>query len=152
LLRVRDAGSQCLLTVKLPIAAAPTGRQGLHKVREELEIEVADGKKLRRILEAMDFLPAWQYEKFRTEFRRAGEPGKILLDETPVGDYLELEGPPRWIDRTAVELGFSKRDYIIETYRGLFVRHCEAMGSKARDMLFGAPGLRSKPPAGRNGR
>jgi adenylate cyclase class 2 len=142
LLRVRDAGSQCVLTVKLPVL-----RQGLHKVRQEHEIEVNDGRQLRSILEAMDFQPDWRYEKYRTEFRRAAERGKILLDETPVGDYLELEGAPRWIDRTAVELGFSKGDYIVTAYRGLFVEHCEATGSTARDMLFGAPGLRTNPEA-----
>lgn len=157
LLRVRDAGPQCLLTLKLPVAKSPVAslpvaRQGLHKVREEIEIEIADGRQLRRILEAMDFRPAWQYEKYRTEFRRAGERGKILLDETPVGDYLELEGAPRWIDRTAAELGFSKQDYIVDTYRGLFVKLCEATASTARDMLFGAQGLRANPRAGENGR
>jgi adenylate cyclase class 2 len=152
LLRVRDAGSQCLLTVKLPVAKLPAPRQGLHKVREELEIEVSDGKQLRRVLEAMDFRPAWEYEKYRTEFGKAGERGKILLDQTPVGDYLELEGAPRWIDQTAAELGFSKRDYIVETYRGLFVEYCKATGSKARDMLFGAQGLRTSPRAGSNER
>ncbi len=147
LLRVRDAGSQCVLTVKLPVA-----RQGLHKVRQEHEIEVNDGRQLRSILEAMDFRPDWQYEKYRTEFRRAAERGKILLDETPVGDYLELEGAPRWIDRTAVELGFSKGDYIIAGYRGLFVERCKATGSTARDMLFGAPGLRTNPEAPKRAR
>lgn len=142
LLRVREAGKQCVLTVKLPVA-----RQGNHKIREEYEVEVNNAGQLRHMLAALDFQPAWRYEKFRTEFSKAGDRGKILLDETPVGDFLELEGSARWIDRTAAGLGFSKADYIVETYWGLFVECRKAKGSTARDMLFGEPGLRENPAA-----
>ncbi len=27
--------------------------------------------------------------------------GKVLLDETPIGNFLEIEGSPRWIDGAA---------------------------------------------------
>jgi len=140
LMRVREAGGQGLLTVKLPVA-----RQGIHKIREEHEVEVNDTRPLKRILEALDFEPAWQYEKYRTELRKAGQRGKILLDETPVGDFLELEGPPRWIDQTAIDLGFSTENYIVDTYRGLFVGYLEGKRSRTRDMLFGEKGLRTHP-------
>ncbi len=140
LLRVREAGKGCELTIKLPVEY-----QGDHKVREEHEISADDPVQLARILDALEFEPQWRYEKFRTEFRKSRERGKVLLDETPVGDYLELEGAAGWIDRTAERLGFSKGDYVVASYRGLFVDRLAANGGKARDMLFGAEGLRERP-------
>lgn len=140
LMRVREVGKSCQLTVKLPVAY-----QGDHKVREEHEIMADDPVQLLHILDALEFEPEWRYEKFRTEFRKPRESGKILLDETPVGDYLELEGAADWIDRTAERLGFSKSDYIVASYRGLFVDYVAASGGKARDMLFGEDGLCAGP-------
>ena len=140
LLRVREVGKACELTVKLPVA-----HQGDHKVRDEHEISADDPLQLAHILGALDFEPEWRYEKFRTEFRKPRARGKILFDETPVGDYLELEGDAAWIDRTAQRLGFSKADYVIASYRGLFVDYVAENGGNARDMLFGEPGLRQRP-------
>ncbi len=139
LLRVREVGKTCELTVKLPVA-----HQGHHKVREEHEISADDPVQLAQILEALEFEPEWRYEKFRTEFRKPRVRGKILLDETPVGDYLELEGDAAWIDQTAQRLGFSKDDYVITSYRGLFVDYVAENDSEAADMVFGEPGLRQR--------
>ena len=131
LLRIRQVGSRVWLTVKLPTAAS-----GLHKVREEYEVETRDRSVLSSIVETMGFKPAWRYEKYRTEFRRPREKGKILLDETPVGDLLELEGSADWIDRTAIKLGFSKDEYITLSYRSLFVEYRREHPEIGEDMLF----------------
>ena len=58
----------------------------------------------------------FRYEKYRTEFRQPRRAGVAMLDETPVGVYLELEGTPHWIDRTARRLGFQESDYITASY------------------------------------
>ncbi len=131
LLRIREARGRVWLTVKLPTEA---GRE--HKVREEYEIETRDSAVLESIVDAMGFQPAWRYEKYRTEFRQPRENGKILLDETPLGDLLELEGPAAWIDRTAAKLGFTKDDYITLSYRGLFVEHRRRKPGLGDDMVF----------------
>ncbi len=139
LLRIREVGNRVWLTVKLPMEP---GR--LHKVREEYEIETRDRGVVSSIVETMGFKPVWRYEKYRTEFQRprekgpdkGPEKGKILLDETPVGDLLELEGPPAWIDRTAAKLGFSKDDYITLSYRGLFVEYRRRHPEAGDDMVF----------------
>ncbi|MEJ7608858.1 MAG: class IV adenylate cyclase [Bryobacteraceae bacterium] len=107
-----------------------------HKVREELEITTSDAETTKRILEHLGFSPRFRYEKYRTEFVRAGEPGLILLDETPIGCYLELEGPAKWIDLTAKELGFSKSDYILESYGALQIKFCKLHGKSLGHMLF----------------
>jgi adenylate cyclase, class 2 len=59
-----------------------------------------------------------------------------MLDETPVGNFLELEGTPRWIGRTAKLLGFSQADYITGSYGYLHMLYCREHGLKLKDMLF----------------
>jgi adenylate cyclase class 2 len=135
LLRVRESAGMCLLTLKLP-----SDDRGPHKVKEELEIEASDGAMLRRILEGLGYRVAWRYEKYRTHFERGGAGGEIVLDETPIGVFLELEGEPDWINCTAEELGFSHRDYITATYGVLFEEYREKNRGVGRDMVFAAGG------------
>ncbi|MBI1356140.1 MAG: CYTH domain-containing protein [Acidobacteria bacterium] len=128
MLRVREVPGRVVLTVKLaPLEAGP------HKAREEHEAELAEMGGLQAILQALDLQPAWRYEKRRSRYEREGEAGVIELDETPVGDFLELEGEADWIDRTAAALGFSPADYITASYRRLFV---DARGEDGGDMVF----------------
>ncbi|MGB0035232.1 MAG: hypothetical protein WBP79_07145, partial [Candidatus Acidiferrales bacterium] len=61
---------------------------------------------------------------------------KVVLDETPIGAYLELEGAPADIDRGAAQLGFSSSDYITQTYGGLYLAECRRRGLPPSDMLF----------------
>jgi adenylate cyclase, class 2 len=131
LLRVRDSGGTCRLTLKLPADNA-----GPHKVREELEVQTNDFETLKRILLELGYRVAWRYEKYRTYFERAGAAGEIVLDETPIGDFLELEGEAAWIDRTAVELGFGSEAYITATYGALFEEYRAQHADAGTDMVF----------------
>ncbi len=115
LLRVRRVGSTAWLTVK-----GPSAHRKAHKVRDEFEIETRNADVLMKILEALDYRLTWRYEKYRGEFTKQGERGKILVDETPLGNFLELEGPAAWIDKTARLLGYQRADYVTLSYRGLF--------------------------------
>ena len=42
----------------------------------------------------------FKYEKYRTEFADAAG-GTVTFDETPIGNFLELEGSGAWIDEMA---------------------------------------------------
>ena len=130
LLRIRETGGRAILTVKLPADS-----DGPHKVREEHNLD-APGPTLGRIVDGLGFAPAWTYEKHRTRYSRPGEPGVVELDETPIGDFLELEGPPEWIDEAAEALGFAKSDYVTATYRDLFVDWQAKQPKAPRDMVF----------------
>jgi len=132
LLRVRKYGSGWLLTHKAK------GRDGLHKQRKETETKVADGTKMQAILQAMGFLPTFRYEKFRAEW--SDGKGHVVVDETPIGNFGEIEGASRWIDRTAQALHISKDDYITQTYAGLFFAWKTRTGSSADEMTFRAVG------------
>ena len=83
----------------------------------------------------------FRYEKYRTTFRlpdsNAWAKGLLIeLDETPIGTFVELEGPAAAIDRAAVELGFSNRDYILKNYLSLYVEDCRRKGQEPGHMLF----------------
>ena len=130
LLRIRQVAARSILTFKGP------PKPGRHKNREELEIEVPDRTTFEKILSRLGYLPTFRYEKFRTEFEQTGESGVVTLDETPIGNFLELEGPARWIDRTAKALDFSSRNYITKSYGSLYQEYCAARGLPPTHMLF----------------
>lgn len=130
LLRLRTVGERQLLTYKGP------PERGRHKSREEVEVEVGSAGEVRKILAHLSFRPSFRYEKFRTEYHRAGEPGHVTLDETPIGAYMELEGDPGWIDRVAAELGFGEGSYIRDSYGTLYARHREVHGGDPHAMAF----------------
>ncbi len=131
LIRIRATRGRGILTFKGP--SVPGAR---HKQREEIETEVCDPAQFQRILEALGYQIVFRYEKYRSEYSRPGEPGVVTLDETPIGIFLELEGAPEWIDRTAAALGFHESDYITASYGSLYLRHREETGSSSRDMVF----------------
>lgn len=135
LLRLRECGGVATVTWKGPPAPGP------HKDREEIETSVGDADALRRLWERLGFLPVFRYEKYRTTFRAAEPEGLAVLDETPIGCFLELEGPPAWIDKKAQMLGFNADEYITESYAALFFSYCERTGQAAEHMVFGAGGL-----------
>ena len=144
LLRLRSKGGHWWLTWK----DCPEGRHR-HKVRREIEIQVLDGGRAAEILARLGFQPALEYQKYRTEFRRRGSRGKALLDETPIGAYLELEGPPSWIDRTAGELGYRPEDYILDSYWSLYLAWCARRGIEPTGMVFkGRAATRGGPSSG----
>ena len=134
LLRVRQTGDSFLLTYKGP------GQSARHKVREELETGLTDADQFDNMLKRLGFLPSFRYEKYRTEYERPAEPGAAMLDETPIGAYLELEGAPDWIDAMALELGFTEPDYILASYGRLYVEWCRDRGESPSHMVFGDPG------------
>ena len=129
-LRLREAGQVATLTLK--------GRatNGLHKVREEIETRVENPAAIERVLQELELAPMFRYEKYRTEYTR-GSGGVVMLDETPIGTFLEIEGAPGWIDETAREMGFSEADYITLSYGALYAEHCRSRGITPSHMVFG---------------
>jgi adenylate cyclase class 2 len=130
LLRLRSWDGIHMLTFKGP--SVP----GRHKAREEIETGLEDPQRMAAILERLGMVPGFRYEKFRTLYEISGEPGCTVIDETPIGAFLELEGDADWIDATALKLGFSPADYITASYGTLYLDHCRGRGVEAGDMVF----------------
>lgn len=131
LLRLRQAGEHSVITFKGP------GQPGPHKSREELETSVGSFSILERILSKLGFAASFRYEKYRTEWQRPGnDAGTVTIDETPIGWFLEVEGPSDWIDKTGGELGFTPANYILESYGRLYLTDCERRGVQPTHMTF----------------
>lgn len=136
LLRLRKYGDTFVLTHKAK------GKAGRHKVRVELETRVEKGPQMDAILHALGYAPTFRYEKYRAEW--SDGTGHAVIDETPIGTFGELEGPARWIDRTARALGIQSKDYITQTYADLFFTWKRATRSVAREMTFKAVGAKRR--------
>jgi adenylate cyclase class 2 len=130
LLRLRKYGSTWLLTHK---AKSKVTR---HKTRVETQTEVEDGEKLQKILQALGYVPSFRYDKFRAEWNDGT--GHVVLDQTPIGFFGEIEGPSRWIDRTATSLGITRESYITDSYAELFFKWKQRTRSPANEMTFHA--------------
>ena len=127
-LRVRSESGRSLLTFKGPAQASRM------KTREEHETVVSDGDVLTRVLESLGLHVWFRYQKFREEF--AAEDATIALDETPIGTFVEIEGGERAIEFMARALGRSESDYVLDSYRGLFLQRRERLGFTGADMMF----------------
>ena len=119
-LRIRTEAGKSLLTFKGPV------QPGTMKVRDEYETVVADGEVLQRVFEELGLHVWFRYEKYREEY--AAEDVVIAVDETPVGTFVEIEGGEQGILSMTVALGRTPNDFILDSYRGLFIKHREQFG------------------------
>jgi adenylate cyclase class 2 len=135
-----------VLTFKRPVThlehSGPSeASHRMHKVREEIEVEVADAATLKEIFEGLGMSGWFRYEKYRTTYQlpasKSWARGLLIeLDETPIGTFVELEGPAVAIDRAAVELGYSRHDYVLKNYLVLYMEECRRKSEQPRHMLF----------------
>jgi len=128
LLRLRKYGERWIITFK------GRARFGRYKSRPEIETTVEDGKSLMAILESAGFNTTFRYEKFRSEWTDGR--GHLLIDETPIGNFCELEGPGDWIDAIAARLEITRAEYITDSYATLFLMWKRRTHSKAKYMCF----------------
>src|SRR5437660_4861256 len=126
-LRVRMESGKSLLTFKGPVQPSDM------RLRDEVETIVADGPVLLHILEELGFHVWFRYQKYREEF--VLDDVIVTVDETPVGTFVEIEGGDRGIAEMALALGRSPSDYLLDSYRGLFVEHCRRRGQPVTEML-----------------
>jgi adenylate cyclase class 2 len=134
ILRIRHYGGRCVVTHKrLPENGPGEDR---HKHRIEIETVVADGDVLAEIFESLGLVAVFRYEKWRSEWSD-GE-GHCVLDETPIGNFAELEGEAVWIDRVAERLGVNPAEYVTLSYGRLFDLWREEQNSPAQDLTFDA--------------
>jgi adenylate cyclase class 2 len=134
ILRIRNYAGRWTVTHKrLPDVGPGEDR---HKHRIETETEVSDGKAMAEVFLSLGLVAAFRYEKWRTEWRECE--GHCVVDETPIGDYAELEGSAEWIDRAAEQLGIGPTDYSTLSYGRLFELWREEHHSAAQDLTFAA--------------
>lgn len=133
LLRLRQYNGRCVVTHKrMPDDGGADTR---YKTRIETETSVGECGAMAEIFTQLGFAPVFRYEKFRTEWD-APEGGHLVLDETPIGTWAELEGDPEWIDAMLGKLGVEQSRCTTESYGALFLRWREEHSSPAENMTF----------------
>lgn len=130
LLRLRKYGDSWKLTHK------SGGKVTRHSSRVERETSVADGKTMDGILRALGYSPSFRYEKLREEWTDGK--GEVVVDQTPIGHFCEIEGQSRWIDSVAKKLGVRPDEYITKNYATLFQDWKQESGNPATEMTFKA--------------
>jgi len=136
ILRIRQYGPTWTVTHK-GLSNTQTADPSRYKVRIETETAVTDGPALGHIFEQLGYTPAFTYEKYRTEWSHPDESSAhLVLDETPIGTYAELEGPPAWIDRTVTQLGVDSTTCMTDSYGKLFLDWKQRTGSSVENLTF----------------
>ncbi len=148
ILRIRHYGPTCTLTHKR-LADQATADSTPYKLRIETETTVTDGEVLAEIFQQLGYHPAFSYEKYRTEWVSPEDPhAHVVVDETPIGTYAELEGPTAWIDRTLVQLNIDSATCLTDSYGKLFLEWKQRTGSDAQNLTFAEiPAPRLQVPA-----
>ncbi len=134
ILRIRRYGDVWTLTHKRHPDDEDLVNPGRYKVRVETETTVADGEALAEIFHRIGYEPMFRYEKYRTEWSQGT--AHLVVDETPIGSFAELEGPPAWIDDTLSKLGVAPSACLNESYGRLFLIWKQQTGSPAENLAF----------------
>ena len=106
------------------------------KTREEQETRVDDPIVIARVFEALALRVWFRYQKYREEWSSGG--ATIALDETPVGTFVEIEGTEGEIVSLTAALGRSSADFILSSYRVLFMERRDRFGLTGEHMVFSA--------------
>ncbi|HEU4401514.1 MAG TPA: class IV adenylate cyclase [Candidatus Polarisedimenticolia bacterium] len=132
MLRVRIQERASVLTYK----EAPRVEGGV-KLRDEMEVSVSSGETLSTIIGRLGMRPLFRYQKYRAVYEYSDL--LITVDETPIGLFMELEGPKPLIDEMATKLGYKASDYIAKSYLALYQDYLKTRGLPLKDMLFETP-------------
>ncbi len=146
LLRLRQYGKIWTITHKRqPASEGLSPGDAKYKVRIETETHVDDGEATAEIFAQLGYTPVFRYEKYRTEWsqmplfaaeRPDGAIGHLVVDETPIGNYAELEGPTDWIDSMLELLNIDPKSCLTDSYGKLFENWKTSTGSEAEHLTF----------------
>lgn len=115
-LRLRRHGDRKTLAFK-----GPVNYQGAIKERPEHETEVDDLDRMGEIFRKLGFSCFMKYEKDREEW--VIEDVSVALDRTPMGSFVEVEGPPEKLPEIADLLGLKPASAVRASYASLWLDH-----------------------------
>jgi adenylate cyclase class 2 len=127
LLRLRKS-DHVTVTVKTPM------QKGRYKVMQEYEIQVSDFDQALSILNILGYQKVFRYQKMREIF--SFQRTKVFLDDTPIGNYIEIEGEGGDIEQTAKLLGLDFEKKITKNYIEVYHDYCRENGLEPGDMIY----------------
>ena len=129
LLRVRRAGPSCWLTLKEP----GSFHEGV-KSRVEIETPVESAERTLAILAGLGFQPVRRYQTRRETWSL--DRIIVALDETPAGNFVEVEGPSEHLAAAAGDLGLDPRSAVQGTYLDVWTAYRALHPAAPADMVF----------------
>jgi adenylate cyclase class 2 len=129
LLRLRKFGRYVLATYKGPVSF-----DGTIKTRDEVQTGLESFERGVALFDALGFKPVFRYQKFR-EVWRLGE-AEVVLDRTPIGEYVEIEGRSEAIQAVAEELGLALEKGIKASYADLYRQQRRTRPDLPEHMVF----------------
>jgi adenylate cyclase class 2 len=134
-LRVRAVAGKGWVTYKGTVQESATS---ILKVREEIETEVGEPERMIELFEQLGFRRAFRYQKYRTTYRLAVDDQEleVAFDETPMGNFIEIEGDESTVLRILEQAGFSAADSVRESYPELQASRCRRAGIPLEDLIF----------------
>ncbi len=137
-LRVRktESGPAVVTLKEMPEADAPISQ---FKSRIELETNVVDPDVMLEVFERLGFHRWFRYQKYRTVYRAELPSGRsldVMVDETPIGNFIELEGDEAEVSEALRMLGVSRTEHIVKSYLALQIERCAAEGRPLSDLVF----------------
>ena len=129
LLRVRKFGKYSMITYKGPMSI----EAGV-KSREEVQTAVESFELAIQLLDALGYKPVFRYQKFREVWRV--KDAEVVIDRTPIGEYVEIEGQLEQIRALAAELGMEMEQAIRQTYVDLYRQARRTRADLPNDMVF----------------
>jgi adenylate cyclase class 2 len=137
ILRVRKAGGNGSLTYKEKAPADAPASQ--FKQRVEIETALDDPDSALALFDRLGYHRWFRYQKYRTVYRAtlpSGDRLHVMFDETPLGNFVELEGEENAIAEAVTRMGIGPGDYILDSYLALQIARCNQAGTPLEDMLF----------------
>jgi adenylate cyclase, class 2 len=129
LLRVRRFGRYTLVTFK-----GTAGYSGGVKTRDEVQTGIESFDRAISLFDSLGYRPTFRYQKLR-EVWRLGD-AEVVLDRTPIGNYLEIEGPMERIESVAAILGLDMDDAIRASYADLYRKQRRTRPDLPENMVF----------------
>jgi adenylate cyclase class 2 len=131
-LRLRRYGDRRVLTFK-----GPAAYDGPIKTRTEHELEIGNLETMLAVFEALGYSCIARYEKDREAWRFGGV--EVVLDHTPMGEFVEVEGPSRKLESAARSLGLDPAAAVRGSYMSLWLefRTRNPERKLPPDMVFG---------------
>jgi adenylate cyclase class 2 len=137
ILRVRSSAAGGSITYKENVGAAAPASQ--FKKRIEIETLIDNPESAIAIFERLGFRKWFRYQKYRTVYMATlpcGSKLQVMFDETPLGQFVELEGEEESIAQAVKLLGVTPGEYVLESYLAIQAEHCRRQGKPLDDMIF----------------
>jgi adenylate cyclase class IV len=113
---------------------SPAEGEAGFKVMNEIELIVEGRQPVYEFIRSFALEEVFQYQKYREIYHL--ESVEVLIDYTPMGYVMEIEGERTEIDKLAGFFGFTRQDYNNMDYYCLWQDYRAKEGIQSKDMIF----------------